>query len=88
MKSGETLVGKLGVGSIPVELTPPEACGSGDDLCWAFGSLASIQLTPSPVDERCYSVLWNTSFLHSVKVINANPICDLFSFLFSLSFFE
>ena len=82
----ETLLGELGAGSIPAELNPPEACGSGNDSCWAFGALASIQLTPSSLDDQCYSVSWTTSLLHSIKVKNSSQFLrDLLKLSFEVS---
>ena len=64
---GKRLTAQLGTDSIPADLNPPKPCDDAG-LCWSFGSLASIQLTPSASDPgRCFRLVWNT-ILPGLKV--------------------
>lgn len=65
--AGLQLVGQLGSGSIPSDLPPPEPCDDAG-LCWTFGSLVSLSLTPV-ADGQCHFVKWTSQF-DSLSVIS------------------
>lgn len=60
IRTGLQLVGVLGAGSIPSDLPPPEPCDQAG-LCWSFGSMASLSLTPT-LDGQCHFVEWKSQF--------------------------
>ncbi|XP_057372341.1 myogenesis-regulating glycosidase-like [Daphnia carinata] len=59
-EQGPQLVGVLASGSIPSDLPPPEPCDQ-TGLCWSFGSMASLSLTPT-LDGQCHFVEWKSQF--------------------------
>ncbi|XP_046460215.1 myogenesis-regulating glycosidase-like isoform X3 [Daphnia pulex] len=59
-QQGAQLVGQLGSGSIPLDLPPPEPCDEAG-LCWTFGTMASLSVTPT-ADGQCHFVEWKSQF--------------------------